>query len=76
MTNLKGWNFSHHHDIFLYSLLKSGEAKKVKENDKEKNLKEDIAKRGENFHNFGHCAGKELGGEWGRAASSVGCARL
>ena len=66
MTNLKGWNFAHHHDILLYPLLKSGEAKKVKENGKEKNLKKDIAKRGENFHNFGHCARKELdtNGEW------------
>ena len=64
MTNLKGWNFAHHHDILLYSLSKSGESKKVKESGKEKNLKEDIAKRGENFHNFGHCASKELGGEW------------
>ena len=60
MTNLKGWNFAHHHDILLYSLSKSGESKKVKESGKEKNLKEDIAKRGENFHNFGHCASKEL----------------
>ena len=66
MTNLKGWTFAHHHDILIYPLLKSGEAKKVKENGKEKNLKEDIAKRGENFHNFGHCASKELdtNGEW------------
>ena len=66
MTNLKGWTFAHHHDILIYPLLKSGEAKKVKENGKENNLKEDIAKRGENFQNFEHCASKELdtNGEW------------